>query len=174
MTAIQIHEPDKLYKIGPDYKYLSTLNLKSNEIIPKTVVVSPNLIDIWLKKVAHIKYESIVTRLDEYTIDFPGLLPIKAEYIEFKILNTKTRICKSHVEEALEQLVDIYESEMMGKLRSLRLFKHNLLLTPEIGSQIISQLQPHLEECETYTQIFNDQLNNISHPNLMINKKSKE
>lgn len=97
-----------------------------------------------------------------------GLVQIKRECVEFKIHDTIVSIDKVNIERALEELVDVYESRTMGPLRTLRLFHHNLLLTLETGLELISRLQPHLEEGKKAEKEFRDNLRSINHPNVII------
>ena len=165
-TCIQIEQPPKLYKIGPDWNFIDSLELPYDEIIPRTVVVDAPLVNIWLEKVSKTqKYTSFPTRLDDYLIDVPGLIPISREYVEFKVSNTNVSIAKIHIEDALEGLADIHDTDM-GPLRALKLYQHNLLLTPDAGSEIISKLQPYLEDGKKANQEFVEKLRSIKHPNV--------
>lgn len=170
ITCIEIEQPPKLYRVGPDWDVLSKLDLAADDIVPRTVVVDAPLLNAWLERVSTQKYPSLPTRLDNYKIDLPGLIPIEQELVEFQVHNTNVSIAKIHIEEALEGLVEIYESKVMGPLRALRLFHHNLLLTPATGSEMISKLQPYLEEGKEAYQKFMERLRSIKHPNVKLNQ----
>jgi len=148
---------------------LSKLKVSEDESVPRTVVVDAPLVNVWLERVSTQKYPSFPTRLDKYLIDVPGMIPVIQEYVEITIQNTNVSINKIHIEEALEGLVEIYESKIMGPLRALRLLNHNLLLTPETGLELITKLQPYLEECKQANEKFIKNLRSINHPNVKLN-----
>ena len=168
ITNIAVDEPLQLYNIGPDYFKLRDLNLGPEEMIPRTVVVDPYLANKWLEKVSTQKYPSIPRKLDSYTIDYQGLLPIDNKLIYIKIYETTVAVSLIHVEDVCSDLVDVYESRTMGPLRALRLRGHNLLLLPDIGSSVISQLQPYLDEGRKMHEEFVGKLRSIDHPNIML------
>lgn len=168
VTNITIDEPLQLYNIGPDYSKLRDLDLGSEEMIPRTVVVDPHLANKWLEKVSTQKYPSIPRKLDNYTIDYQGLLPIDNKFVHIKIYETTAAVSLIYIEDVCSDLVDIYESRTMGPLRALRLRYHNLLLLPDTGSSVINQLQPYLEEGKKMREEFTNKLRSINHPNVKI------
>lgn len=163
-----IDEPLQLYQIGPDYANLPYDD--PNEIIPRTVVIDPKLVNRWLEHVKGLKYPSYPRKLAKYTIDYPGLMPINDKTMEIKVYETIVKVPLRNVEDICSDLVEIHECDSMGSVRGIRLFKHNLILLPDTGSNIIKQLQPYLEIGKKAQQEFEDRLNSIDHPNVIISQ----
>lgn len=163
-----IEEPLQLYHIGPDHANLPPMD--PEEIIPRTVVIDPKLVNKWLERVKDLKYPSYPSKLTNYTIDYPGLMPINDKTMEIKVYETIVKVPLRNIEDVCSDLVEIHECDEMGSVRGIRLFHHNLILLPETGMNIIKQLQSHLEIGKQTQREFEERLSGINHPNVIISQ----